>query len=105
MLISSKNADLGRTVRKPGTSFPQATQTENPGPKTEFGLVNRPTCPRKEDPRAAETVRILPSGCMWKEEWEKYKSISQMFLEEIALFVFVQSPSWQDCNMSTSGRG
>lgn len=41
MLISSKNADLGRTVRKPGTSFLQATQTENPGPKTEFGLVNQ----------------------------------------------------------------
>lgn len=34
----------------------------------------------------------LGTVSMGKEGWKKYKSMSQMFSEEIAPFVFVQSP-------------
>lgn len=43
MLIYPENADLGRTERKPGAYFTQATQTENLGSETELGLETRPT--------------------------------------------------------------
>lgn len=43
---------------------------------------------------------------IWKEEWKKYKRVSQMFSAKITLFVFVQSLlSPPDSDMNPSERG
>lgn len=94
MLIYPKNADLGKTEGKPSAYFIQETQAENPGSRTELGLGSqtRQSKRRQSPGKAGQPELFSVTVSVWKKEWKKYKSMSQMFLEERALFVFVQSP-------------
>lgn len=69
MLIYLKNADLGRTERKPGAYFTQATQPENPGSEAELGLGSQTHQAKgRKSPRAGSTASILPSDCEYVEK-------------------------------------
>lgn len=64
MLIYPKNADLGRTERKPGAYFIQATWPENPGFETELALVRQThQAKSRTSPRASRAASILPNDC------------------------------------------
>lgn len=82
---------------------------ENLGSETELGLVSQTNQNLKEERMPGQLDHPESSPVMMsvgREEWKKYKRVSQMFLEKIALFVFVQSLlSCQDSDMSTSERG